>query len=54
MREKKMLRLGFGLMLVVIIALSVLGCGAQQPESACQAPAEEASVPTDPTKLWKA
>jgi hypothetical protein len=53
MRDQKMLRRGFGLVLIIMIALSVLGCGAQQPESACEAPAEEASAPTDPTKLWK-
>jgi hypothetical protein len=40
-------------MLIVVIAMSVLGCGAQQPENACQAPAEEASASTDPKDLWK-
>ena len=53
MRYQKSLRHGFGLNLIVVIALSVLGCGAQQPESACEAPPQEGSASTDPKNLWK-
>jgi FG-GAP-like repeat len=53
MRDQKSLRQGFGLKLIVVIALSVLGCGVQQPEYACEAPAEEGSASTDPKNLWK-
>ena len=30
----------------------MLGCGTQQPESACEAPAEEGSASIDPKNLW--
>jgi hypothetical protein len=52
MRHQKSLRHGFALKLIVVIALSVLGCGTQQPESACEAPAEEGSASIDPKNLW--
>jgi hypothetical protein len=53
MRYQKSLRHGFALKLIVVIALSVLGCGTQQPESACEAPPQEGSASTDPKNLWK-
>src|SRR5215208_1608064 len=52
-RYQKSLRHGFALKLIVVIALSVLGCGTQQPESACEAPPQEGSASTDPKNLWK-
>ena len=53
MRYQKSLRHGFALKLIVVIALSVLGCGTQQPEAACEAPPQEGSASTDPKNLWK-
>ena len=53
MRYQKSLRHGFTVKLIVVIALSVLGCGSQQPESACEAPPQEGSASTDPKNLWK-
>jgi hypothetical protein len=53
MREKKMLRRGFGLMAMVIIAICVLGCGAQRPDYACEAPAGEGPASVASRNLWK-
>jgi hypothetical protein len=53
MGYQRSLRRRFVLMLIVVITLAVLGCGAQQPESACDAPAEEVSASTNPKNLWK-
>jgi hypothetical protein len=40
-------------MLIIMITLSVLGCGAQQPDYACKAPAEEGSASIDSKNIWK-
>src|SRR5215217_3062010 len=53
MRYQKPLQQGLGFKLIVLLALSVLGCGTRQPGYACEASAEERSASTDPEHLWR-
>src|SRR3712207_6589149 len=51
MRYHKLLPQALGVMLIIVITLSLIGCGTQQPERACEAPAERAAS-KKPTDLW--
>jgi hypothetical protein len=51
MRDQKMLQRGLGFMLITLLALSVVGCGTQQPEHGCAVPADR-STSVDPKDLW--
>jgi hypothetical protein len=51
MRCQKLLPQRLGVILIMVITLSLIGCGTQQPEHASEAPADRAAS-TDPNGLW--
>jgi hypothetical protein len=52
MRYQKPPQQGLGSTLLVLIALALVGCGTQQSEQVCEAPAERAAS-IDPDSLWE-